>query len=127
MPGIIDQLRAVVGDAHVITSDFAAYANDWRKKYFGKPLVVALTGHAVAGGALLASTADFRIAAEGSGTIGLPEVTLGIHVPRHYLEAMRTTVGEQALTHWALLGETMPFAEAHALGAIDRIPGFAQE
>ena len=87
----------------------------------GKPLVVALTGHAVAGGALLASTADFRIAAQGPGTIGLPEVTLGIHVPRHYLEAMRTTVGEQALTRWALLGETMPFAEAHELGAIDRI------
>jgi enoyl-CoA hydratase/carnithine racemase len=34
---------------------------------------------------------------------------------------MRTTVGEQALTRWALLGETMPFEEAHALGAIDRI------
>ena len=67
------------------------------------------------------ATADFRFAAEGPGTIGLPEVTLGIHVPRHCLEAMRTTVGEQALTRWALLGETMPFAEAHELGAIDRI------
>jgi enoyl-CoA hydratase/carnithine racemase len=36
-------------------------------------------------------------------------------------EAIRTTVGEQALTHWALLGETMSFEEARALGAIDRI------
>jgi len=87
----------------------------------GKPLVAALTGHAVAGGALLAATADFRLAAEGPGTIGLPEVTLGVHVPRHCVEAMRATVGEQALTHWALLGETMPFAEARDLGAIDRI------
>jgi len=87
----------------------------------GKPLVAALTGHAVAGGALLAATADFRLAAEGPGTIGLPEVTLGVHVPRHCVEAMRVTVGETALRHWALLGETMPFAEAHALGAIDRI------
>jgi enoyl-CoA hydratase len=87
----------------------------------GKPLVAALTGHAVAGGALLAATADFRLAAEGPGKIGLPEVTLGVHVPRYCVEALRVTVGEQALRRWALLGETMPFEEAHALGAIDRI------
>jgi len=112
--------------AHATDEEFARFVRVFDSLFFdlfllGKPLVVALTGHAVAGGALLASTADFRIASEGPGTIGLPEVTLGIHVPRHYLEAMRTTVGEQALTRWALLGETMPFAEAHELGAIDRI------
>lgn len=112
--------------AHASDEDFGRFVRVFDALFFdlfllGKPLVVALTGHAVAGGALLASTADFRLAAEGPGTIGLPEVTLGIHVPRHYLEAMRTTVGEQALTHWALLGETMPFEEARAMGAIDRI------
>ena len=103
--------------AHATDEEFARFVRVFDALFFdlfllGKPLVAALTGHAIAGGALLASTADFRIAAEGAGTIGLPEVTLGIHVPRHYLEAMRTTVGEQALTHWALLGETMPFEEA---------------
>jgi enoyl-CoA hydratase len=112
--------------AHATDEDFARFVRVFDSLFFdlfllGKPLVAALTGHAVAGGALLASTADFRLAAEGPGTIGLPEVTLGIHVPRHYLEAMRTTVGEQALTHWALLGETMSFEEARGLGAIDRI------
>ncbi|HTS01294.1 MAG TPA: enoyl-CoA hydratase/isomerase family protein [Thermoanaerobaculia bacterium] len=112
--------------AQASDEDFARFVRVFDSLFFdlfllGKPLVVALTGHAVAGGALLASTADFRLAAEGPGTIGLPEVTLGIHVPRHYLEAMRTTVGEQALTRWALLGETMPFTEARDLGAIDRI------
>jgi enoyl-CoA hydratase/carnithine racemase len=35
-------------------------------------------------------------------------------------------VGELALRRWALLGETMPFDEAHALGAIDRIVPAAQ-
>ncbi len=112
--------------AHATDEEFARFVRVFDTLFFdlfllGKPLVAALTGHAIAGGALLAATADFRFAAEGPGTIGLPEVTLGIHVPRHYLEAMRTTVGEQALTHWALLGETMKFEEARALGAIDRI------
>ncbi len=40
MSDLIEQLRAVVGDAHCITSDYAAYANDARKKFFGKPLAV---------------------------------------------------------------------------------------
>src|SRR5450631_4164141 len=112
--------------AHASPEEFGRFVRVFDALFFdlfllGKPLVAALTGHAVAGGALLAATADFRLAAEGPGTIGLPEVTLGVHVPRHCVEAMRTTVGEQALTRWALLGETMPFAEARDLGAIDRI------
>ena len=76
---------------------------------------------AEAGGALLAATADFRIAAEGPGTIGLPGVRLGIHLPRHCMEAIRSTVGEQTLTRWALVGDTMSFQEAREFGAIDRI------
>ena len=44
MNSIIGKLGAIVGAPNVITSDFAAYANDWRKKYFGKPLVVVKPG-----------------------------------------------------------------------------------
>ena len=44
MPDLIPALRKIVGDDYVITSDFAPYANDWRKKYFGKPLVVVKPG-----------------------------------------------------------------------------------
>jgi enoyl-CoA hydratase len=88
---------------------------------YRKPLVAALPGHTVAGGALLAGTADFRYAAEGTGTIGLPEASLGVHVPHHFLEALRATVGDHALTRWSLSGGTVSFPEAFALGAIDRI------
>jgi enoyl-CoA hydratase len=86
-----------------------------------KPLVAALTGHAIAGGAIVAAAADFRFAAEGKGTIGLPEATLGMHVPRACVEAMRATVGDRALNRWALGGDPTPFAEAKELGALDRI------
>jgi FAD/FMN-containing dehydrogenase len=30
----------VIGHAHVLTSDLDMYAQDWRKKYFGRPLAV---------------------------------------------------------------------------------------
>jgi FAD/FMN-containing dehydrogenase len=46
MPASIEALAAIVGPNHVITSDFAPYANDWRKKYFGKPLAVVKPGSA---------------------------------------------------------------------------------
>src|SRR5437867_2184148 len=39
-----------------------------------KPVVAAVNGHAIAGGAVLAATADFRLAAEGDGRIGLTEI-----------------------------------------------------
>jgi len=46
MSDLAAKMRAIVGDANVITDDFAAYANDWRKKYFGKPLLVVKPGTA---------------------------------------------------------------------------------
>ncbi|HKC24919.1 MAG TPA: enoyl-CoA hydratase/isomerase family protein [Thermoanaerobaculia bacterium] len=88
-----------------------------------KPLVAALTGHAIAGGAILAGAADFRFASEGSGTLGLPEARLGVPVPRACLEAMRVTFGDRALTRLALGGDPLSFAEAKELGAIDSIVG----
>ena len=46
MSNLIQSLRNIAGDANVITSDFAPYANDWRKKSFGKPLVVVKPANA---------------------------------------------------------------------------------
>lgn len=42
MTQLIERLRAVVGDAGLITEaqDAAPYATDWRKRYFGRPLAV---------------------------------------------------------------------------------------
>ena len=48
---------------------------------FPLPIVVACTGHAVAGGVLLAATGDVRIGANGSFKFGLNEVAVGLAVP----------------------------------------------
>jgi enoyl-CoA hydratase len=87
----------------------------------GKPVVAALTGHAIAGGALLAATADFRLAAAGPGTLGLSEIKLGVQVPRFALEVARTTLGERLLSRLALTGDSLSFQEALEAGALDRI------
>lgn len=88
---------------------------------FPKPAVAALTGHAIAGGALVAGACDFRLAAEGSGRIGLPEITLGVVVPPLCLEALRPVFGERALARLCLTGDALPFAEAQGLGVVDRV------
>ena len=46
-----------------------------------KPTIAALTGHAIAGGCILALCCDQRIIAEGRKLIGLNEIKLGVPVP----------------------------------------------
>ncbi|MCP4447590.1 MAG: crotonase/enoyl-CoA hydratase family protein [Myxococcales bacterium] len=48
---------------------------------FPKPVVMAVTGHALAGGVLLAATGDTRIGIRGDFKLGLNEVTNGMPVP----------------------------------------------
>ena len=45
---------------------------------FPAPVLAALPGHAIAGGLIVAAAADERLAADGSGTLGLSEVALGV-------------------------------------------------
>lgn len=46
-----------------------------------KPTVAAITGHAIAGGCILALCCDRRLIAEGRKLMGLNEVRLGVPVP----------------------------------------------
>jgi enoyl-CoA hydratase/carnithine racemase len=48
---------------------------------FPKPTIAALTGHAIAGGCILALCCDQRLIAEGRRLIGLNEIKLGVPVP----------------------------------------------
>ena len=59
---------------------FVVCANESIGKFESTPKVViaAINGHCLGGGLEIALCCDFRIAAEGSYRIGLPEVTLGL-------------------------------------------------
>jgi enoyl-CoA hydratase/carnithine racemase len=46
-----------------------------------KPTVAAITGHATAGGCILALCCDYRLIAEGRKFMGLNEIKLGVPVP----------------------------------------------
>jgi enoyl-CoA hydratase len=88
---------------------------------FGPPVVAALSGHAIAGGLILAMAADERIAAEGKGKVGLSEVILGVPVPACCLEVFRHAIGARAMERLAATGENLAVDRALAAGLVDRI------
>ena len=85
------------------------------------PLVIACTGHALAGGALLALTGDLRIGAAGAFKVGLNEVAIGLPVPLLAMELARDRLSKRALTRATLLATIYTPDEAVDAGYLDRV------
>jgi enoyl-CoA hydratase len=85
------------------------------------PLVIACTGHALAGGALMVLTGDVRIAAAGAFKIGLNEVAIGMPVPVLAMELARDRLSKRALTRATLLAHVHTPDEALAAGYVDEV------
>lgn len=93
----------------------------WALYGLRKPLVAAVSGHAVAGGCVLAMTADWRVLRTGGVQIGLNEVKVGVPLPWSVAILLRSTVAPGALTRIALLGRNFADAEAVAVGLADEL------
>jgi len=85
------------------------------------PTVCSLSGHAVAGGNVLALTCDYRMAGSDKKQIGLNEIKLGVPVPYLADLTLRQIVGDRAATNMIFRGEFMSFADAYQAGLIDDI------
>ena len=85
-----------------------------------KPVVAAVNGHAVAGGCILALTADWRVLKRGA-QIGLNEVKVGVPLPWSVATLLRASVPPQSLARIALLGRNFADEEAVAAGLADEI------
>ncbi len=90
-----------------------------------KPLVAAVNGHALAGGCILALTADFRVLRRGA-QMGLNEIKVGVPLPWSVTVLLREEVAPQALGKVALLGRNFADEEAMAVGLAHEL-GDAEE
>lgn len=90
------------------------------------PLVVACTGHALAGGALVVLTGDTRIGTHGAYRIGLNEVTIGLAVPVLAMELARDRLTATELTNATLLAKIYEPEQAVAAGYLDRVAPAAE-
>jgi enoyl-CoA hydratase len=86
-----------------------------------QPTVAALTGHALAAGALLALACDTRIAAPGKSKIGLNEVAIGLALPEFAYELATARLSPRFLTRAAIQAELFDPEGAVAAGYVDRV------
>ncbi len=85
------------------------------------PLVIACTGHALAGGALMVLTGDVRVATRGAFRIGLNEVQLGMPVPVLAMELARDRLIPAHLTAATLFANVVDPDGALAAGWVDEL------
>jgi enoyl-CoA hydratase len=85
------------------------------------PLVVACSGHALAGGALLVLTGDVRVAARGAFRIGLNEVQIGLPVPVLAMELARDRLNPLHLTAATLFASIVDPEGALVAGWVDEL------
>ncbi|MDP9191318.1 MAG: enoyl-CoA hydratase/isomerase family protein [Acidobacteriota bacterium] len=88
---------------------------------FPKPLIVAVNGHAIAGGCIFTLAGDYRLMSAGNGRIGIPEMLVGVPFPPSVIEAVRFALPPQHLQMLMYTGRTFQPDEALRLGIIDEV------
>ncbi len=85
------------------------------------PVISALTGHAIAGGAILAIVCDYRIAKSEKMKIGFNESLLGLTIPCLAELMLVRCVGARIAQHLLVEGSLITAEHAVSLGLIDTV------
>ena len=101
--------------------NFCLHANETmlRLEQTPKLVIAALNGHTVGGGLEIALAADMRIAKQGSGKVGLPEVSLGVLPGTGGTQRLSRIVGKSKAIELMVEGGLIEFERAQELGIIN--------
>ena len=114
---------------------FCLHANETltRLEQTPKLVIAALNGHTVGGGLEVAMAADIRIARQGAGKIGMPEVSLGVLPGTGGTQRFARLVGKARAIELMATGSLFSFEEAEQIGLVNHVwgggldsPGFAK-
>ena len=86
-----------------------------------QPVVLGVTGHALAAGALLALSCDVRIGGDGPAKIGLNETAIGMGLPHYAVELAEERLSSAHLRRGAVQAEIYDAAGAVDAGYLDRV------
>jgi enoyl-CoA hydratase len=118
----VDLFRVVDGGRDYVERFFPALARLVLDMLgFPKPLIVAVNGHAIAGGCVFTLCGDYRLMAAGTARIGMPELLVGVPFPASVVEVIRFAVPPQHLQSLIYTGRTVEPQEALRLGIIDEV------
>ena len=94
----------------------------WMDLYsFPLPVVAAINGHCLAGGCILLSCCDYRIATRGNYKIGLPAARLGLVAPKWFLLSLTAVMGQRQTELMASQAKVMDPSQAHQSGLVDEL------
>jgi enoyl-CoA hydratase len=88
---------------------------------FPMPVLLAVTGHALAMGAIVLMAADVRIGADGPSKIGLPEVEIGMPLPIFAVEFARDRLSKRHFVSAVQHARVTSPAEAVEVNFLDRV------
>jgi enoyl-CoA hydratase len=118
----VDLFQVLQGGQEYVKSFLPALTEGLLKIFnYPKPVIAAINGHAIAGGCILVCACDYRVFADGKGTIGVPERVVGVPFPALAMEILRFAVPSQHLQELVYTGKTFRSTEALQKGLVDEI------
>ena len=107
----------------VFKYNFCLHANETlnRLEHTPKLVIAALNGHTVGGGLEIAMAADLRIAREGAGKLGLPEINLGVLPGTGGTQRLSRMVGKSRSIELMVTGELLSFEQGKELGLVNQL------
>jgi enoyl-CoA hydratase len=85
------------------------------------PIIVACPGHAVAKGAFILLSADYRVGVDGLFTIGLNEIRIGLTMHHVGIELARDRLGKAAFQRAVINAEMFNPQTAREAGFLDAV------
>ncbi len=86
-----------------------------------KPTVAAITGHATAGGCIVALCCDYRFIAEGRKLMGLNEIKLGVPIPYPADCILRALAGDRIAREIVEMGAFHGPEQMERFGLVDEV------
>jgi enoyl-CoA hydratase/carnithine racemase len=102
---------------------FCLHANETltRLEQTPKLVIAAMNGHTVGGGLEIALACDIRIARQGGGKVGLPEVNLGVLPGTGGTQRLARALPKNKAIELMTEGKLISFEEAQELGLVNYI------